>query len=317
MNRVSCIVTMLIALAAGPTPALAQERYPARPIEVIVPWGPGGGSDITARRVARFLETELKVSFPVLNVPGASGTTGITKLFLAPADGYTIGVTGDIYAPMGSPTAKWKLADFIPLAVLINQPGALFVAEGSRFKTWSDVEKEARAKPGSVRIAMVGFDSIDEIHINFLGAKGVKLLSVPFSKPGERYNAVLGGHADLLYEQAGDVKSYIEGKQIRPILSFTSERFPAYKDVVTTKELGYDVSTPQFRWVFMRAGTDAQRAKLVADALDKMSATADYKAYLAAEMADPNSFVAARNAPAYFAKTLESLRREASVAAAK
>ncbi|HET7597915.1 MAG TPA: hypothetical protein VFK15_13365, partial [Burkholderiales bacterium] len=90
---------LILATAAGGVPA--QEKYPSRPIEVVVPWGPGGGSDQTARRLTHYLESALKISFPVLNVPGASGLTGIGKIMGGPADGYMMGVTGDIYAPMG------------------------------------------------------------------------------------------------------------------------------------------------------------------------------------------------------------------------
>src|SRR5690606_15824313 len=254
-------------VAAAASSAHAQERYPSRPIEVVVPWGPGGGSDQTARRITQFLEPELKVSLPVLNVPGASGITGVTRIMNAPADGYTLRVTGDIYAPMGQPGAKWKLADFMPLAIVISQPSALFVAQESRFKTWADFEKEARAHPGKLKVAFVGFNSIDEIHINNLNAKGIQVVAVPFTKPGERYSAVLGGHADVLYEQAGDIRNYLENKQLRPLLSVSEQRFPAYADVPTAREAGIDITVPQFRWVFMRGGTDPKRAQVVADAI--------------------------------------------------
>jgi tripartite-type tricarboxylate transporter receptor subunit TctC len=305
----------LLALAS--LAAVAQERYPARPVEVIVPWGPGGGSDQTARRVTQFLEPLLKISLPVLNVPGASGITGVTKIMNAPADGYMLGVTGDIYAPMGQPGAKWKLADFLPLAIVISQPSAFFVAQDSRFKTWADFEREARANPGKLKIAFVGFNSIDEIHINNLNAKGIKVTAVPFTKPGERYAAVLGGHADLLYEQAGDIRNYLDNKQIRPLLSVSEQRFPAYAQIPTAREVGIDVIVPQFRWVFMRAGTDPKRAQLIADALAKWAQTPEYAKYLEQEWADPKSFVGMGEAIPRFEATLAALRREAQAGGMK
>jgi tripartite-type tricarboxylate transporter receptor subunit TctC len=305
---------ILVTAASG---VAAQEKYPSRPIEVVVPWGPGGGSDQTARRLTHYLESALKISFPVLNVPGASGLTGIGKIMGAPADGYMMGVTGDIYAPMGVPDAKWKLGDFIPLAIVISQPGAFFTAQESRFKSWADFEKEARARPGTLKVAFVGFNSIDEIHINNLTAKGIKVTAVPFAKPGERYASVLGGHADLVYEQAGDVKAYLSGKQMRPLLSVSEKRFPAYPDIPTAREAGIDITVPQFRWVFMRGGTDAKRAQLVADAVARFAATPEYRKYLAEEWADPESFVPMSAAPDRFRKTLEALRREAAAAGMK
>ncbi len=308
-------VCFTFALLSGAV--FAQEKYPSRPVEVIVPWGPGGGSDQTARMLAKFLEGELKSSFPVVNAPGASGVTGVQKLLLNPADGYSLGVSGDYYVVIGSPTAKWKLDDFVPVGIAINQSGAIFVAEGSRFKSWADVEKEARAKPNTIKILIAGYGIIDEIHINYLISKGIKLVALPFANPSERYVSILGGHNDLLYEQAGDIKSYLNNKQMRPLLSFTDARFPAYKDIPTAKELGYDVVTPQVRWVYMKAGTDPQKVKTISDALTKLSKTPEYQAYLKDEHAAPDSFVPASEARQYLQKMLDQVRREATSAGLK
>lgn len=305
------------ALACLAGSANAQEKYPSRPVEVLVPWGAGGGSDQTARMIAKYLETELKTSFPVVNVPGGSGVAGTQKLLLNPADGYSLAVSGDYYVIIGAPTAKWNLDDFVPVAIVINQPGAIFVAENSRFKTWADVEKEARAKPNTIKILIAGYGIIDEIHANILSAKGIKLVVVPFNKPSERYVSILGGHSELLYEQAGDIKTYLTNKQMRPLLSFTEKRVAEFPDVPTARELGYDIVTPQVRWVYMKAGTDPKRVKLISDALTKMAGSPDYKAYLKGEMAAPDSYVPASEARQYLQKMLESVRREATSAGMK
>ena len=311
-GRRSLLVGGMLACMAGAVSA--QEKYPSRPVDVIVPWGAGGGSDQTARMIAKYLETDLKSSFPVINVPGASGVTGVQKLLLNPADGYSLGVSGDYYAILGSPTAKWKLDDFIPVAVIINQAGAIFVAKDSRFKTWADVEKEARAKPNSLKIAMAGYGIIDEIHTNYLVTKGIKLNVVPYNNPSERYVSILGGHVDLLYEQAGDVKAYLNNHQMRPLLSVTAKPFPLYKDVPTTVEKGYNITVPQVRWVYMKAGTDPARVKVIADSLERMSQTAEFKAYLASEYADPDSFMPLSKARGFLQQMLDSVRKEASEA---
>ena len=107
--------------------------------------------------------------------------------------------------------------------MLIQAPSFIFVAEDSRFKTWDDFAKEAKEKPGSLKVATLGFGSVDDFSLGFLGSKGVKVNQVPFSKPSERYVSILGGHADALYEQAGDVGSFLNGKQMRPLLVFGAE----------------------------------------------------------------------------------------------
>jgi tripartite-type tricarboxylate transporter receptor subunit TctC len=315
LARRGLVVGAMLACVAGAVSA--QEKYPSRPVEVIVPWGAGGGSDQTARMIAKYLEADLKASFPVVNVPGASGVTGVQKLLLNPADGYSLGVSGDYYAILGSPKAKWKLSDFIPIAIVINQAGAIFVAKDSRFKTWADVEKEARAKPNSLKIAMAGYGIIDEIHTNYLLAKGIKLNVVPYNNPSERYVSILGGHVDLLYEQAGDLKSYINNHQMRPLLSVTAQRFPLYPDVPTTVENGYNITVPQVRWVYMKAGTPPSRVKVIADSLERMSRTPEFKAYLASEYADPASFVPLSKARGFLQQMIDSVRREASEAGLK
>ena len=315
VSRVIATASLTLACVSGA--AFAQEKYPARPVEVIVPWGPGGGSDQTARRMASFLESELKATFPVVNAPGASGVSGVQKLLLNPADGYSIGVSGDYYLVIGAPTAKWTLDDFVPVAILINQPGAIFVAEDSRFKTWADVEKEARAKPDTIKILTAGYGIIDDIHINILRSKGIKLVEVPYPKPSERYVSILGGHSELMYEQAGDMKSYLKNKQMRVLLSFTDKRFPAFPDVPTARELGYDILTPQVRWVYMKAGTDPQKVKVISDALTKMSKTPEYKAYLEDEFAAADSYVPASEARQYLENMLKLVRKEATSAGMK
>lgn len=301
-------------VAGAMTVAMAQETFPSRPIEVIVPWGTGGGSDITGRMVAKFLEAELRVSAPVVNIPGASGTIGVQRLLAKPADGYSVVVTGDFYALIGSDAPKWTLDNFVPLGVLINQPGAIFVATESRFKTWADVEREAKAKPGSISLFMAGLGIIDEVHANYLASKGIQLNAIPVPKPSERYTSIIGGHGDLLYEQAGDIKAFLEAQKVRPLLSFTEERFALFKDIPTGKELGYNIWTPQIRWIFTRPGTDPARIQVLANALEKMAQSEEYKNYLRSELAAPDSFVPARLARAYIQKTLDNVRKEAAEA---
>jgi transcriptional regulator with XRE-family HTH domain len=128
---------------------------------------------------------------------------------------------------------------------------------------------------------MAGRGIIDEVHTDYLLSQGhLAQRGRRSAKPAERYTSILGGHGDLLYEQAGDVKSFIESNKIRPLLSLTEQRFPLFKDVPTAKELGYDIWTPQIRWIFMRAGTDPARVQVLAKALEKMAASDEYKAYL-------------------------------------
>ena len=304
-----CSATLL-ALAGASAPVLAQDKYPSRPIEFIVPWGPGGGADQLARKIAPALEKELKVSLPVINVAGATGQTGLNKMLTSPADGYSISVfIADTLALQMDPATKWKIEDIVPAAVMIRQPSAFFVAENSPLKTWKDIEAEAKKRP--LKVAITGFGSADDLHVIYFTQKGLKLTAVPFAKPAERYTAILGGHADILYEQLGDVKSFLDGKQMRPVLIFSEARFPAFGNVPDSFELGHRIAISQFRSIAMKAGTDQGRVKGVSDALAKVAATDDYKAWLKDQYADEKSFIPAAGAVAFMKQELETMRKYA------
>ena len=286
----------------------AQDRYPSRPIDFIVPWGPGGGADQVARKLAQLLEPELKVSLPAINVPGATGQTGHAKLMAAPADGYSIEVmTGDTFALLAQPNAKLKLSDFIPLGVVIQQASGFFAAENGPFKTWADVEKAAKERP--LKVAVTGFDSPDDITVNYFVAKGLNLNSVPYAKPSERYTSILGSHADLLYEQAGDIRNFVDTKQIRPLILFYGSKVADFPNVPVSTSLGHNITLPQFRVILIKAGTDAAHVKVLSDAIAKAAHSADFKAYLKEQYADEASFIPAAESTKYMQAWLEDAKK--------
>ncbi len=302
-------VAAVSATVASPA-ALAQEKYPSRPIEMVVPWGPGGGADQLARLTGKLLEPGLGVSLPVVNVPGATGGTGMAKLLAAPADGYSMAIyIADSHALLAGPDARWKSEDIVPVSVMIQAPSFLFVAENSRFKSWADFEKEAKAKPGTLKVATLGFGSVDDFTLKYLEGKGIKIVQVPFSKPSERYVSILGGHADALYEQAGDVGSYLTGKQMRPLIIFGKERHPAFKSTPSSYELGYQVALPQFRSIVVRAGTPPERVKALSAALAKVAGTAEFKKFLEEQFASPASFIDASKAGGFVKEQLDDMKK--------
>jgi tripartite-type tricarboxylate transporter receptor subunit TctC len=302
------VAAALAACTLFAVAARAQDRYPSRPIEFVVPWGPGGGADQVARKLGQLLEPDLKVSLPVINVAGATGQTGHAKLMAANPDGYTIEVmTGDTFALLAEPNSKLKLSDFIPLGIVIQQASGFFSAENGPLKTWADVEKAAKERP--LKVAVTGFNSPDDITVNYFAAKGLKLNSVPYAKPGERYTSILGGHADLLYEQAGDVRNLVDTKQIRPVILFYGSKVNDFPDVPVSTALGHNITLPQFRVVLVKAGTDAAQVKLLSDALAKAARSAEFKAYLKEQYADEASFIPGTESIKYMQAWLEDAKK--------
>ncbi len=303
-------VSMLALACASTMPALAQEKPSGGAVELIVPFGAGGGADQLARESAKLLVGVLPAPVTVTNVPGATGNTGIAKLLAAPNDGNTMAVlTGDTFSLLAYLNPGWKMSDIVPLAIMMKQPSALFLPANSRFKTWADFEKEARLRPDTLRVAITGLGSPDYLTLQQLAAKGIRLAPVPLSNPEERYRAPLEGKADALYEQQGDIQELIDAKQFRPILVFSAARLASFKDVPASQELGFGNASNQFRALVVRAGTDPAKVKAMSESLDKVAAMPQYKSYLVKEAASKDSYVPAKDAAAFMQGELDAMKK--------
>jgi tripartite-type tricarboxylate transporter receptor subunit TctC len=289
----------------------AEEDHPSRPIEFVVPWGAGGGADQLARQTAKMLEQEMKAVFSVVNVPGASGNKGIARLLASPPDGYTIAVlTADTSTPHAYVNkTSWVLDDVIPVAIMMQQSSALLVREGSRFKTWADLEKEARANPGSVKVAVTGLGSPDYVTLEYLASQGIKLTPLPYSNPAERYESLLLGSTDALYEQLGDVKDFIARKEMNPIIMFSQLRSREFTNVPSSKELGFDVTLSQFRALVVKKGTDPRQVGALATAIGKVATSAEYKSFLKAHYAEQNGWVSGADASHFIQEHLSAAKK--------
>ncbi|MEO9161069.1 MAG: tripartite tricarboxylate transporter substrate binding protein [Casimicrobiaceae bacterium] len=315
------LVTALVLCASGLATtdiAVAQEKYPSRPIDFIVPWGPGGGADLLGRTAGKLMEPMLGVSLPVVNVPGATGQVGLSKLLNAPADGYTMEVmTGDTYALFAAAKPRFKLSQLTSLGIMIQQPSGFFVKQDAPWKNWDELL--AAAKTQTLKVATTGFGSPDDITINYFRSLGYHFENVPYAKPGERYTSILGDHADVLYEQTGDVRSYVDNKQMRPVILFYPKPLDVgpYKGVPVTGQSGVDISLPQLRTVIVKAGMDPNIVKTLSDALGKVANDPEYKKYLESQYADPDSYLSSKDANEYMAKWLEKARSIAAMSAHK
>jgi tripartite-type tricarboxylate transporter receptor subunit TctC len=282
-----------VVLASGvPATLPAQEKYPSRPIDFIVTWGTGGGADAMARQIATLAQPGLGVAMPVSNVPGASGNTGMAQLLGSKPDGYTLATYIQdtlMTIPMG--LARHKVDDFEWITRTQVADSFLLVKTDGPFKTIQELLKHAQANPGKLRVAGTGYGTVDDVTVRFLEKKGHPMTTVPYPKPGERYAAVLGGHAEVLYEQAGDVLQYLKAGQLRPLVIFAAARHPAFPDVPSSKELGLDITLPQFRGIVTRKGTPPDRVQALADAFRKAMDTPQWKAFAESWYFRPDSYM--------------------------
>ena len=285
------VAALAVGLALGAAGLEAQEKFPSRPIDFIVPWGTGGGADAMARHLGSLAQPTLGVALPASNVPGAAGNTGLAQLLNAKPDGYTVAVYIQdtlMTIPMGLARHKVDDLDWITRTQVADS--FLFVKADSAFKTIQDLFKHAQAHPAKLRVAATGFGTVDDVSVRFLEKKGYKMTTVPYPKPGERYAAALGGHAEVLYEQAGDVLQYLKAGQLRPLLIFAEKRHPAFPDVPASRELGIDLTLPQFRGVIARKGTPPERVQALGDAFRKAMETPQWKKFAEEWYFAPDSY---------------------------
>ncbi len=182
-KKLAWLAAVMLAFAIAGSDARAQEKYPEHPINFIVPWGPGGGADLLARTSGKIMSADLGVSLPVLNVPGATGQTGITKLLNSPADGYTLAVLiGDTYSLLAGPHPGFTADQVIPLAIMIQQPSGYWVNTQSKWHTWQELA--ASAKEQALKVAVLGFGSADDITTSLSRQTGLQIRADPLCRAG-------------------------------------------------------------------------------------------------------------------------------------
>jgi len=298
-----------VAILIVSTPLWAQEKYPDRPIDFICTWGVGGGADQMARTIGRLAEKVLGVAVPVSNIPGASGNTGLANLVAAKADGYAVAVyIADTLATISAGTSRYQVADLDWIVRTQVAPSFLFVKADGPYKTIQDLLNYAKENPGKVRVGTTGLNTVDDITLRYFGSKGYKMITLPVPQPGERYASALGGHSEAVYEQAGDIKQYLDSKQLRPIIIFAHKRHPAFPDVPCSVELGYELTLPQFRSIVAKAGTPPDRVKILAEAFRKAMETPEWKKFADDQYLDPESYMGPDKLKAWVSSEMETMR---------
>ena len=232
-----------LVLAAALISCEARDReFPSHAIELVVPFGPGGGSDTMARVLQPLLQEELGVAIRISNIPGGAASVGTIQAFSQPADGYSVllatqsSILADVFERM-----PFKFMDeFVPLARIQAEVGLLWGAPNGRFQTIQQVIDYARGG-GRVTVAISSPGGIDDASVSsFAHAAGVEFAVVPLASGGERLAAVIGGHVDLVYEEASAMADMAEVGGIIPLVVFSDDRVdtPLLADVAYAGQFG-------------------------------------------------------------------------------
>jgi tripartite-type tricarboxylate transporter receptor subunit TctC len=281
LNSFACIAAAALSLAAVAGPAHAQ--YPERNITLIVPYGAGGGTDVTARMLARDLEAELGKPVTVENRAGGGGWVGWGALAQAKPDGYTIGYLNvpSIYA--GYLDRQYKrtetLESFTPLMNHVLDYNVWAVKADSPFKSIKDVIEAAKKAPEVITVSAFGAGSDDHLAALSIQAEtGAKLIVVHHKSTAEAKTAALGGHIHVLGANISEVAAEAKAETIRVLGVMAPERSRFLPNVATFKEQGFNQIWSVSRGIAAPAGLpDDVRAKLTT-ALEKTLASKEHQA---------------------------------------
>jgi tripartite-type tricarboxylate transporter receptor subunit TctC len=220
------------------------QKWPSRPIDMIIPFPAGGGVDVIGRSVATALSTQLGQQVVVNNRDGASGTIGVNALAAAAPDGNTIafGPTTPIAnAPYLVKGVRYQVDSFDYICQIFENVFTLAVAPQSKFKSAQELIVAARENPGRLTYGHAGNGTIPHLSVeNFADALKLKFQPVPFRGDAPVLPTLLKGDIDF----GAPAVSTIHGQNFRPLLVFLGQRHPAYPDVPTARELGATSDVP-------------------------------------------------------------------------
>lgn len=234
---------MLAVLLILTFPAVAQ-NYPDKPIRLIVPFPPGGGTDIFARLIGNKLSETLRWVVVVENRPGAGGNIGVDAVAKSPPDGYTIvmGQTSNLAInPTLYPALPYDpLKDLVPVIGIASAPLVIVVAATSPYRSLKDIVAAAKAKPGEMMFASPGNGTVAHLAGERLqGVAGVQFQHVPYKGSAQALTDLIGGNVDLFVSSVTSALAQIKGGKLRAIAVTSAHRLAELPNVPTVAESGY------------------------------------------------------------------------------
>ena len=234
---ISSLAAVLIALPAA---SMAQP-YPAKPIRIVVPFAPGGGSDFIARFIAQRLSSGLGQQVIVENKPGAGGMLGIEAGVKSPSDGYTLTLIASSYTvnPSIYKFSFDPVADITPIIQLSQGPLLIVAKPSLPVKSTKELIDAAKAKPGQINFASSGQGSV--IHMAtelFQSMAGIKMNHIPYKGTGPALTDTLGGQVDVFFSSTATAVPHVQSGKLKAIAVTSAKRIPALPNVPTVAESG-------------------------------------------------------------------------------
>jgi tripartite-type tricarboxylate transporter receptor subunit TctC len=266
-------IVFAMAFAASAVPVHAQD-YPSRSITVIVPFPPGGASDVVARIVTNEMSKTLGQSMIIENVSGAGGTLGSARAAAAPPDGYTLlaaAMGSHVAAPVLTPNVKYDpVADFVPIGITAHSPAVILARKDFPAQDLKEFVAVLRQQGGAVRQAHGGIGASSHMAcLLFMAEIGAKPTLVAYRGSGPALNDLVGGHVDIMCEQSVSVADQVLADTVKAYALSAGERLAMLPNVPTAREAGVNYQMSIWAGLFAPKGVPPEVIAKLADALDK------------------------------------------------
>lgn len=259
-------ILVLCAFLSLLLPTFALAEYPEKPIQIIVAYAAGGGTDVGARIFANAGAKYFKVPLVIVNKAGAGGEIGFTEIARAKSDGYTIGF-------INQPTlaclpiqrkVNYTIHDFEYIINIADDPGTFAVKTDSPIKSLEDLIEQAQKNPRKIKISNAGWGADSHLStVDAMRKMKISVVPVPFEGTGPARIAVLGGHVDAVCLKVGEVKPYVDNKQLRVLAVMDTKRSPQLPDVPTFSEKGFNIVMSSVRGLAGPKGMPEEAIKYI------------------------------------------------------
>ncbi|MDL2209920.1 tripartite tricarboxylate transporter substrate binding protein [Desulfovibrio sp. OttesenSCG-928-O18] len=271
-HRLIALLSLTVFLFSAAPSFAAGPDFPVRPIQVIVPYSAGGGTDIAIRVLADMVKKNLPQGFVVINKVGGGGSIGTSAVSHAKPDGYTLGgaVMGPVTMMSFFGGLDYTVKDFDFIGLICKTPIVLAAGKKAPFNTIQELITYAKANPGKISIGNPGAGALNHLLAErFCKVAGIQAKHMPYDGSSKSIPACIGGHIDLVVAHPVELLNHVKAGNMKPLAVFEEKRLEEFPDTPTCLEVGIDHSGASWKGVIAPKGLPADVKKVLVDAVGK------------------------------------------------